>query len=115
MRAHKASAQGAISVILTISLLGLTQLLSSSKPNTWASPHLITFQVSPCLLLWRFPYVTEEQRSRFDISECAGQTLLNFEKKLLDKEVDVQVALPEHPVYVMANRDYITQVVVPVK
>ena len=55
--------------------------------------------------------IPEEQRSRFDISECAGQTLLNFEKKLLDKEVDVQVELPEHPVYVMANRDYITQVV----
>ena len=55
--------------------------------------------------------IPEEQKSRFDISECAGQTLLNFEKKLIDKEVDVQVQLPEYPLYVLANRDYITQVV----
>jgi len=55
--------------------------------------------------------VPEEKKTRFDISECAGQVLITFEQKILQKGVNVDVSMPEHPVYTMANQDYITQVI----
>lgn len=55
--------------------------------------------------------IPEEQRSRFDLTECLGQVLITFEQKINGKKLDVQVDMPEHPVYTRANQDYITQVV----
>jgi signal transduction histidine kinase len=54
--------------------------------------------------------IPEEQKTRFDVSEWAGQTLLTFEQKITSKNLQVEVQLPDRPVYTMANLDYITQV-----
>ncbi len=51
-----------------------------------------------------------DQLSRFDLTELAGQVLISFEQKILEKKLDVQVTLPEHPVYTQAIQDQITQV-----
>lgn len=55
--------------------------------------------------------IPEEKKHRFDISERAGQVLLTFEKRITDKNLDVQVQMPEHPVFTLACPDYITQVI----
>jgi len=55
--------------------------------------------------------IPEDKMSRFDIIECAGQVLITFEQKILDKKLDVQVDFPEFEVYTYACRDYITQVI----
>jgi len=55
--------------------------------------------------------IPEEKKTRFDIEECAGQVLISFEQKILQKGVNVEVSMPEHPVYTIANQDYITQVI----
>ena len=55
--------------------------------------------------------VPEEQKIHFDLCECAGQVLITFEQKILAKNIDVQVNLPEHPVYTIAHQDYVTQVI----
>ncbi len=55
--------------------------------------------------------IPEEKKTRFDMEECAGQVLITFEQKITQKDLDVQVDFPEHPVYTFANPDYITQVV----
>ena len=55
--------------------------------------------------------IPEDKKMHFDLEECAGQVLITFEKKINDKGLDVDVDFPEHPVYTMANRDYVTQVI----
>ena len=55
--------------------------------------------------------IPDEKKMHFDLEECAGLVLVNFEKKINDKHLNVQVDFPEHPVYTFANRDYITQVI----
>lgn len=55
--------------------------------------------------------IPEEKKMHFDLEECAGQVLITFEKKINDKCLNVQVDMPEHPVYTIANQDYITQVI----
>ena len=55
--------------------------------------------------------IPEEKKMHFDLEECAGQVLITFEKKINDKNLNVDVEFPEHPVYTIANRDYITQVI----
>ena len=55
--------------------------------------------------------IPEEKKMHFDLEECAGQVLITFEKKINDKHLNVDVEMPEHPVYTMANPDYITQVI----
>ena len=55
--------------------------------------------------------IPDEKKLHFDLEECAGQVLITFEKKINDKHLNVDVDMPEHPVYTMANRDYITQVI----
>ena len=56
--------------------------------------------------------IPEEKKTRFDVCEClGGQVLITFEKKINDKHLNVDVDFPEHPVYTMANQDYITQVI----
>ena len=54
--------------------------------------------------------IPDEQKLRFDVEETLGQVLITFEQKITAKELDVQVDMPEHPVYTQANQDYITQV-----
>ena len=53
----------------------------------------------------------EESKTQFDLSELAGQVLISFEQKINDKQLDVQVDLPDHSVFTHANQDAITQVV----
>ena len=55
--------------------------------------------------------IPEEQKVRFDLGECCGQTLLSFEQKINGKNLNVEVDLPDHPVYTRANQDYIVQVI----
>ena len=55
--------------------------------------------------------IPDEKKMHFDLEECAGQALITFEKKINDKNINVEVDMPEHPVYTFANRDYITQVI----
>ena len=54
--------------------------------------------------------VPDVQKLRFDVVECAGRVLVSFEQKITTKRLHVQVTMPEHPVYTMANQDAITQV-----
>ena len=55
--------------------------------------------------------IPEEQKLHFDLAECVGQVLITFEQKIVGKELDVRVAMPDHPVYTIAHKDYVTQVV----
>ncbi len=55
--------------------------------------------------------IPEEKKMHFDLEECLGSVLITFEKKITDKNLDVDVDMPEHPVYTFANRDYVTQVI----
>ena len=55
--------------------------------------------------------IPEEKKMHFDLEEVIGQVLITFEKKITDKHLDVDVNMPEHPVYTIANKDYITQVI----
>ncbi len=55
--------------------------------------------------------IPQEQISRFDLCECIGQVLITFEQKISAKAIAVDVSFPEHPVYTLASRDAITQVV----
>ena len=55
--------------------------------------------------------IPEEKKVHFDLEETVGQVLITFEKKINDKQLQVNVDMPEHPVYTRANQDYITQVV----
>ena len=55
--------------------------------------------------------IPEEKKMHFDLEEAMGQVLITFEQKINAKELNVEVQMPEHPVYTMANRDYITQVI----
>ncbi len=55
--------------------------------------------------------IPEEKKMQFDLEEVAGQVLITFEQKILAKGVEVEVEMPEHPVYTFAERDYVTQVI----
>ena len=55
--------------------------------------------------------IPEERKLHLDLEEAMGQVLITFEKKILDKKLDVQVEMPEHPVFTMADPDAITQVI----
>ena len=55
--------------------------------------------------------IPPEQKTRFDLTECAGQVLITFERKIMDKKLDVDVSMPDLPVYTLANQDYMTQVI----
>ena len=50
----------------------------------------------------------DEKKMNFDMEECAGLALVNFEKKINDKHINVQVEMPEHPVYTFANQDAVS-------
>ena len=55
--------------------------------------------------------IPDSKKTRFDMEECAGQVLITFEQKILNKKLNVAVEMPEHPVYTNANMDSITQVI----
>ena len=55
--------------------------------------------------------IPEEHKSRFDLTECIGKVLISFEQRILQKNLDIQVDLPECSVYTHASEDAITQVV----
>ena len=55
--------------------------------------------------------IPEEKKTRFDMEECIGEVLITFEQKIVAKNLDVQVDLPEHPVFTRADKDAVTQVV----
>ncbi len=55
--------------------------------------------------------IPEERKTRFEVNECLGSVLISFEQKILQKALEVQVELPEHPVYTLADKDAITQVI----
>ena len=55
--------------------------------------------------------IPEDKKSQFDLCECAGQVLITFEQKILQKELEVDVRMPEHSLFTLANPDYITQVI----
>ncbi len=55
--------------------------------------------------------IPENQKTRFDLEEAVGQVLITFEQKITEKKLDIQVDMPEHPVFTHANQDYITQVI----
>ena len=55
--------------------------------------------------------IPDEKKTRFDLEEAIGQVLITFEQKITTKGVEVQVEMPEHPVFTMANQDYVTQVI----
>ena len=55
--------------------------------------------------------VPEDKKIQFDMEECLGQVLITFEQKITQKELNVDVDMPEHPVYTMAAQDMVTQVV----
>ncbi len=55
--------------------------------------------------------IPAEKKTRFDIEECAGQVLITFEQKITAKNLNVDVEIPEFPVYTYACQDHITQVI----
>ena len=55
--------------------------------------------------------IPEEKKMHFDLEECAGRVLITFEQKINAKNLDVDVDMPPHPVYTMADQDSITQVI----
>lgn len=55
--------------------------------------------------------IPDEKKTRFDLSECAGQVLITFEQKINAKNLNVVVDFPEYPVYTLAAQDSITQVI----
>ena len=55
--------------------------------------------------------IPEEKKTRFDMGECIGEVLITFEQKINAKRLDVNVDLPEHPVFTNAEKDAVTQVV----
>ena len=55
--------------------------------------------------------IPEEQKLRFDLEETIGQALITYEQKILQKGVNVEVDMPGHPVFTLANPDHITQVI----
>ena len=55
--------------------------------------------------------IPDEQKTRFDLEETVGQVLITFEQKINGKALEVDVDMPEHPVFTRANQDYVTQVI----
>ena len=55
--------------------------------------------------------IPEDKKVHFDMEEAVGQVLITFEKKITDKKLEVDVEMPEHPVFTFASQDMVTQVV----
>lgn len=55
--------------------------------------------------------VEESRMTRFDLGELMSDVIITFEQKINGKGLNVDVKLPDRPVWVKAERDGITQVV----
>ena len=55
--------------------------------------------------------ISEDKKVHFDMEEVVGQVLITFEKKITDKKLNVEVEMPDHPVYTFASQDMVTQVI----
>ena len=55
--------------------------------------------------------IPDDRKVHFDMEETVGQVLITFEKKITDKNLNVDVDMPEHPVYTLASQDMVTQVI----
>ena len=55
--------------------------------------------------------IPEEKPPVFDLCEAAGQVLVSFEQKITQKQLDVQVDMPDEATYTLADADSITQVI----
>ncbi len=55
--------------------------------------------------------IPEEEKTRFDVGECAGRVLLSFEQRITEKQLEVDVILPENPLFTIAKQDAIIQVI----
>ena len=55
--------------------------------------------------------IPEEKKTVFDLCEAAGQVLVSFELKITQKQLDVQVDMPDEATYTLADADSITQVI----
>ena len=55
--------------------------------------------------------ISDDKKVHFDMEEAVGQVLITFEKKITDKKLDVDVQMPEYPLYTFASRDMVTQVI----
>ena len=53
----------------------------------------------------------KSRRTKFDLSELTLKTLLSFESRASEKDLDVDPQLPEDPIMVFADADSITQVI----
>ena len=52
-----------------------------------------------------------KRRTKFNLTELMLQTLLSFEKRATEKNLDVDPQFPDEPINVMADKDVITQVI----
>ena len=55
--------------------------------------------------------IPEEKKMHFDLEECAGRVLITFEQKITAKNLEVEVDMPDHAVYTIAEQDSVTQVI----
>ena len=55
--------------------------------------------------------VEESRMTRFDLGELMSDVIITFEQKINGKGLNVDVELPDRPVWVKAERDGITQIV----
>ena len=55
--------------------------------------------------------IPEENKIHFDMEEALGQVLITFEQKITAKKLNVEVDMPDHPVYTIACQDQVTQVI----
>ena len=55
--------------------------------------------------------IPDDKKVHFDMEETVGQVLITFEKKITDKKLDVEVDMPEHPLFTWASQDMVTQVI----
>lgn len=53
----------------------------------------------------------ELRKNSFDLTEVVVQTLLSLEKKITERNLDVDASIPEEPIFTLGDRDSITQVV----
>ena len=54
--------------------------------------------------------VAEEKKKRFDLCESIGQVLISFERRVVAKDIYMDVELPDRSVWTKADPDGITQV-----
>ena len=54
--------------------------------------------------------IPDSKKVHYDMVEIVGQVLITFEMKITDKHLDVDVEMPEQPVFTFASQDMATQV-----